>query len=268
MPRVQVGSIALHYARRGGGAPLLLIMGFGGSGAMWDDAFIDLLAPDFDVIALDNRGTGQSEKRDEEIELATLADDAANLLTALGVERAHIFGVSMGGMIAQEFALRHPERLRRLILGCTHHGGADAVRATPEIVELLQPKRGISPREAIQRTYAAMVTPETLANEPAFLDDMAERMLAHATPVFVFRRQMEAIGRFDASGRLDAISAPTLVIAGDRDRLVPPQNAALLAAAIPQARLAIIPDVAHNFFWEARPQTAQLVTQFLQAENA
>jgi len=267
MPRVQADSIALNYTRRGSGVPLLLIMGFGASAAMWDDAFVDLLAPHFDVITVDNRGTGESEKRDEEIDMATLADDAANLLTALSLERAHVFGVSMGGMIAQEFALRHPARLRRLVLGCTNHGGAETVRASPEVVELLLPQRGVSPREAIQRTYAAMVTPETLANESAFLDDMAGRMLAHATPVFVFRRQMEAIGRFDASERLHEISAPTLVIAGDRDCLVPPQNAELLAAAIPQARLAIIPGAAHNFFWEARPRTAQLVTEFLHAET-
>ncbi len=263
MPRIQAGAIAMHYERRGAGAPLVLIMGFGGSGAMWDDAFVDRLAARFDVVVPDNRGTGQSEKADAEIELRTLADDIAHLLDALQIERAHVFGVSMGGMIVQEFALAYPTRLRGLVLGCTNCGGANAVPAAPEVVQLLLPQRGMTPREAIQRTYAAMVTPETLANETAFLDAMAARMLAHATPVFVFRRQMEAIRRFDVCARLHEIAAPTLAITGDRDRLVPPQNSEQIAAAIPGARLAVIPGAAHNFFWEAREVTARLVTAFL-----
>lgn len=265
MPRAQAGAIQLHYDRRGTGDPLILIMGFGGSGAMWGDRTIAALSERFDVIVPDNRGTGRSDKIDELIEIATMAGDIVALMDALGIDRTHIFGVSMGGFIAQEFAVRHPERLRALILGCTNCGGANAVPAAPEIVELLLPVRGTAPRDAIQRTYAAMVTPETLERETTFLDDMAARMLAHATPTFVFRRQMEAIGRFDVCERLHTIQAPTLVITGDRDRLVPPQNSEMIAAAIPNARLAVISGVAHNFFWEAGEQTITLVTEFLLA---
>ncbi len=243
-------------------------MGFGGSGAMWDDGTVGALAARFDVIVPDNRGTGRSQKIDEPIEIATMADDIASLLDALAVPRAHIFGVSMGGFIAQEFALRHPGHLRALVLGCTNCGGAKAVPAEPEIVQLLLPVRGTTPREAIQRSYAAMVTPETIGRETAFLDDMAMRMLAHPTPTFVFGRQMEAISRFDVCSRLGQISAPTLVITGDRDRLVPPQNSEIIATAIPGARLVVIPGVAHNFFWEAREPTAALVTEFLHASGA
>jgi 3-oxoadipate enol-lactonase len=165
MPRVQAGSIAMHYERRGSGDPLVLIMGFGGSGAMWDHTFVDLLAAQFDVIVPDNRGTGQSEKTDEPIELRTLADDTAHLLDALGIARAHVFGVSMGGMVAQEFALAHPQRLRGLVLGCTNCGGPSAVQAEPEIVQLLLPQKGMAPRAVIQRTYQAMLTPETIARD-------------------------------------------------------------------------------------------------------
>ncbi len=264
MPRVQAGSIVMHYERRGSGEPLVLIMGFGGSGAMWDDAFVDLLAAQFDVIVPDNRGTGQSEKIDEPIELRTLADDVAHLLDALGIARAHVFGVSMGGMVAQEFALAHPQRPRGLVLGCTHSGGHGTVPADPEVVQLLLPQKGMAPRDVIQRTFQAMLTPETIARDTTFLDAMAGRMLAHATPVFVFRRQMEAIRRFEVCDRLHAIAAPTLVIAGDRDRLVPPQNAERLAAAIPNARLEVMHGAAHNFSWEAREETARLVTAFLE----
>lgn len=264
MPRVQAGEIQIYYERRGNGPPLLLIMGFGGSGAMWDERIRDLLAQRFDLIVPDNRGTGQSEKRDEAIEVATMADDLAALLDTLGIDRAHVFGVSMGGMIAQAFALRHPDRLRALILGCTHCGGARTVQADPEVRGLLLPQPGMTPQEAVRRTYAAMCTPETISTQTGFLDEMLERMLAHRTPLFVFRRQMEAIGRFDVCDHLHTITAPTLVITGDRDRLVPPQNSEQIAAAIPNARLAVITGAAHNFFWEAPTETAALVTEFVE----
>jgi 3-oxoadipate enol-lactonase len=264
MPDAQAGPIRIHYRREGAGEPLLLVMGFGGSGAMWDDATVAGLARRFDVIVPDNRGTGESEKRDEPIQIATLADDLAALLDALGIARAHLFGVSMGGMIAQEFALRHPDRLRGLVLGCTNPGGSETVAAPPEVVGLLLPQKGMTPHEAVQRTFQAMLTPEFIAAQPGFLETMTARMLEHPTPRFVFARQMEAIGGYSTFARLSEIGAPTLVISGDRDRLVPPQNSRLLAERIPGARLAVIPGVAHNFFWENQPETVRLVTEFLE----
>lgn len=264
MPDAQAGAVRIHYRREGAGEPLVLVMGFGGSGAMWDDETVALLARYFDVIVPDNRSTGQSQKLDEPIEMATMADDLAALLDALSIARAHVFGVSMGGMIAQEFALRYSDRLRGLVLGCTHPGGPRAVPAAPEVVALLLPAKGVQLRAVLQRAYEAMLTPETIAAEPAFLDAMAARMLDHPTPTFAFSRQMQAVERFDAFDRLGAIVAPTLVIAGDRDRLVPPVNSERIAAAIPGAKLVVIPGAAHNFFWEARDDTTQLVSEFLQ----
>ena len=264
MPEAQAGGVRLHYRREGAGEPLLLVMGFGGSGAMWDDATVSGLARRFDVIVPDNRGTGESEKRDEPIEIATMADDLAALLDALDIARAHLFGVSMGGMIAQEFALRHRERLRGLVLGCTNVGGSEMVAASPEVVGLLLPQKGMTPHDAVQHTFLAMLTPEYMAAQPEFLEAMTSRMLAHPTPRFVFARQMEAIGRYSTYARLPAVDAPTLVITGDRDRLVPPQNSRLIAERIAHATLAVIPNVAHNFFWENQPETVRLVTEFLE----
>lgn len=263
MPRIDVHGIGLNYEERGGGPPLLVIMGYGTGAALWGDAYLDRLARAFRVIALDNRGTGGSEKRDEAIEIATLADDAAGLLDALGIPSAHVFGVSMGGMIAQELALRHPERLRRLVLGCTHPGGAHAAPAAPEVVALIGPAKGLSPREAVGRIYEAMATAETRRDRTDFLDDMTTRLLVRPTPVVTLVRQMEAVRRFDAYDRLPAITAPTLVITGDRDILVPPENSRLLAERIPGARLLIIPGAAHNFFWEAAEESARAVELFL-----
>jgi 3-oxoadipate enol-lactonase len=263
MPRVEVNGIGLQYQERGSGAPLLLIMGYGTSAAMWGEEYLDRLARSFRVIALDNRGTGGSDKRDEPIEIATLADDAAALLEALELEAAHVFGVSMGGMIAQELALRHPERVRGLVLGCTHCGGPKAVQASPEVLALIAPAKGMPPREAVGRIYQAMTTDETRRDRLAFLGDMTDRLLARPTPVITLVRQMEAITRFDAYDRLDRITAPALVITGDCDMLVPPENSRSIAERIPGARLAVIPGVAHNFFWEAHEHSARLVEAFL-----
>src|SRR5215218_2271434 len=116
MPRVQVGDIQINYEERGAGEPLLLIMGFGGSLAGWRPEFLDGLARSFRVIAFDNRGTGLSDKPEGSTTVAQMADDGVGLLDALDIPRAHVMGISMGGMIAQELALRHPERVVGLVL--------------------------------------------------------------------------------------------------------------------------------------------------------
>jgi 3-oxoadipate enol-lactonase len=265
MPEIQAGTVRLHCERQGSGDPLLLIMGYGTGAVLWSDAFLEQLARHFELITFDNRGTGRSEKRDEPLEIADLADDAARLVEALGIERLDVVGVSMGGYIAQELVLRHPQSVSRLVLGCTGCGGPGATAAAPEVLALLAPLRGLTPQQAVARTFAAMATPETIASEGPFLEEMTARMLEHATPAFVLRAQMEAIGRWQACDRLGQIASPTLVIHGERDRLVPPKNGAMLASLIPNARLELIPNVAHNFFWEARERTVELITTFLQA---
>jgi pimeloyl-ACP methyl ester carboxylesterase len=243
-------------------------MGYGTSAALWSEGFLDALAAHFDVIAPDNRGTGQSDKPPVDYEIATLADDAAGLLTALGLETAHVFGVSMGGMIAQELALRHPGGVQRLALGCTHPGGAAAVPADPAVLALIQPRPGMTPREAMAGIYAAMTTPETRRDRTVFLDAITDAMLAHRTPAFVLRAQMEAIGRFSTWDRLPSLAAPTLVITGDRDELVPPENSHRLAARIPGARLLVLPGAAHNFFWEAEAETVRQLVSFFTPDRA
>ncbi len=263
MPRIQVNGIGLHYDERGSGPPLLMIMGYGASATLWSDAYLDRMARSFRVLALDNRGTGGSEKRDEPVTMGMMAADAAGLLEALGLESAHVYGVSMGGMIAQELALRHPARMQRLVLGCTHPGGRQAVQAALETLALLGPAKGLSPREAVGRIYQAMATAETRRDRAAFLDDMTDRLLARPTPVVTLVRHMEAVQGFDAYERLTGITAPALVITGDRDILVPPENSRMIAGRIPNARLLVLPGAAHNFFWEAAEESARAVEEFL-----
>src|SRR5271167_2647344 len=135
MTLVQVEEIELDCERSGSGPPLLMIMGMSGTAEHWGQPFLDELRRDFEVIVYDHRGVGASSRLEGSTTIRELAADAAGLLRALGIDSAHVLGISMGGMIAQELALAHPERLRTLALGCTQCGGEGSVRPAPEALQ-------------------------------------------------------------------------------------------------------------------------------------
>lgn len=265
MPRIHAADIELHYDIQGTGEPLLLIMGFGASSAAWRPELVEALARSFRVITFDNRGTGQSDKPDAPYTLALMADDAAGLLDALGIGSAHVFGVSMGGMIAQEFALRHPAKLRGLVLGCTNCGAPVSIPATQETVSLLMIPEGMDPRTAAERAWPALHTPEYIEANRAYLLESIERALEHPTPLYARNRQMQAIMAWKSHERLGQITAPTLIITGDRDVLIPPQNSTILHERIAGSRLHIIPGAAHSFTTSHHEETARVVTAFLRS---
>ncbi len=199
MPVAKIGDLNIHYQVRGLGEPLLLIMGYRGSGFMWGDDLLGPLARYFQLITFDNRGTGKSDKPNAVYTLPMMAEDAAALLQHLNIERAHVFGVSMGGMIAQELALRYPKRVDRLILGCTHCGGAHPILPPLAVLEKLLTPPDMPREEAIRRQWPVMFTPDFVNRHPDFLDHMTERSLAHPTPFYTAIRQAMAIQRV-ASG--------------------------------------------------------------------
>ena len=134
MPHADIDGRKLYYERRGSGEPLLLIQGMTGNHMHWGEPFLSLIEPDFDAIYYDHRGIGRSAAVSDPFSIEDLADDAIALLDLLDVETAHVMGISMGGMTAQELALRHPERLRTLTLGCTFAGGPDSTPTDPAVV--------------------------------------------------------------------------------------------------------------------------------------
>jgi pimeloyl-ACP methyl ester carboxylesterase len=140
--------LKLRYEMRGAGEPVALIMGFSGSGRGWGEPFLKLMEARFKIFVIDNRGTGESDKPDAEFTLGDLAADIAAVLDHAKTPRAHIFGISMGGMIAQEFALAYPERSRGLVLGCTNCGSSHSVTADPAALANLIPAPGMDPIEA------------------------------------------------------------------------------------------------------------------------
>jgi 3-oxoadipate enol-lactonase len=264
MPEQSINAIRLHYDLHGSGDPLILIMGLGASSAAWDPKLVEALACHFSVITFDNRGTGRSDKPDEPYTLPMFAEDAAALLDHLKIGRAHIFGVSMGGMIAQEFALNHPERVRTLTLGCTTAGGKNAVPAPPESLPILSaPRDGVPPEEVIRRGWPLSYSRSYIESHRADLEAAIPRLLQHPTPPFVFKRQFEATLKLHTYARLKQIKAPTLVVTGADDVLIPARNSELIAAEIPGAQLLIIPGVGHNFLTPTQELFLAAFTPFL-----
>jgi 3-oxoadipate enol-lactonase len=253
----------IYWDERGSSEPLLLIMGLSYPSYMWHRTR-PLLAKSYRTIAFDNRGVGQSDAPAGVYPIALMASDAAAVLDAAGVERAHVFGTSMGGMIAQEFALQYPKRVRSLILGCTSPGGPHAAPTGPAALQTLT-RRGISPEEAKEAIIAFIYHPNT--SRERIDEDMAIRMKWYPTPQG-YAGQLNGILGWEAYSRLARITAPTLVIHGETDGLIPVPNARLLAEKIPGAKLALIPDAGHIFETDQTAEAHRVILEFLSAQQS
>ncbi len=265
MPTVKVGDISIYYEVHGEGEPLLLIMGYGHNSGHWFSQ-IPGLSQEYGVIAFDNRGTGRSDKPDIPYTIEMMARDAAGLLEALGIDAAHIYGVSMGGMIAQEFALRHPDKVLSLVLGCTTPGGSNTILPDAEAMDLLfdtERMKRLTPEQGARETLPFLCNQEFIDNNPDIVEQYVSKTVEHVTPLHGFMRQAEAIMKHDTYDRLPQIKAPTLVIAGTADRLVPVGNSRILASRIPNAELVILENMGHFFFMEALEEASKAILDFL-----
>jgi pimeloyl-ACP methyl ester carboxylesterase len=266
MPEIVNDGVKLHYEVRGQGDPLLMVMGLGASSASWPPTLIDELAKSFRVITYDNRGTGQSDKPDVPYALGMFAADAIALLDHLGVPRAHVFGVSMGGMISQELALGYAPRLQTVTLGCTTFGGKHAIPPPPESIKLLTaPRDGASEAEIIRRGWPLAYTPAFIKDHRDLLEAGIPRLLEHPTPPYAYKRHIDATYGLKTYDRLPQIMTPTLVVTGAEDVLIPAKNSELLAARIPNAKLHVIPNAAHAFFAQAQSAFLEIFLPFIQS---
>lgn len=253
MPKITVGDLDIHYQIQGAGEPLLLIMGLSFSLLDWGTIFPDLLAQHYKVILFDNRDAGRTSQSTHPFTVTQMADDAASLLLALNIPKAHVLGISMGGMIAQHFALNHPKQLDKLILGCTAAGGACSEFGdisgflTGNLLDLL-------------------FTPEFIASHQPDLTQLLQATASFHSQGLALQRQLQAMGTHDTCHSLSRITAPTLVITGDRDPVIPPQNSAFLAKAIPGAKQVTIADASHGFCVSHPEATASALIDFLQHE--
>ncbi|OUM84410.1 MAG: hypothetical protein BAA01_00890 [Bacillus thermozeamaize] len=262
MPTIQANGIEMYYEIHGQGTPLVMIMGLSANLDWWEPEMIERLSKRYRLLLFDNRGAGRTEKPAVEYSIPMFAQDTAALMSQVGIEKAHILGVSMGGMIAQEFALHYPERVDKLVLVCTNCGGAQSVPASPEVLGWLA-NRNVSPDELKQRQLKLLFPDSFVAEQPDKVERFWERVSRAPIPLEAFQRQLGAIQRFGTYDRLDRITSPTLVMTGSEDILVPPRNSEILAERIPGARLEIFPGGGHGFTGQFPEKFCQVVEQFL-----
>jgi 3-oxoadipate enol-lactonase len=255
--------VEVAYEIRGDGAPLALVHGLAYDRHGWG-RLPDLLAQRFRVVLVDNRGVGESDAPEGPYAVAQMAADVVAVLDDAGIERTNLFGVSLGGFIAQEFALTYPERVDKLVLCSTMPGGPsshpmpapgqDAFAKFPTL------EREAGLRLMVENSLGARGVQEV----PGLVDEVYRYRLDRAPSLAAWQAQAYAGAMFDAYDRIGAIAAPTLVVHGGSDNVVDTRNGELLGELIPNARVAVVPDRGHLMVWEDSERVAELVTEFLQ----
>ncbi|MBI4518263.1 MAG: alpha/beta fold hydrolase [Deltaproteobacteria bacterium] len=274
MSIAKVGSLELYYEEHGSGGPLLLIMGLAADSTAWLFQ-VPEFAEHYRTVTFDNRGVGRSSKPPGPYTISQMADDTAGLLDALGIARTHVVGVSMGGMIAQELALRHPQRVCGLVLGCTYpEPDADIERQRQFSVSELGGQitasgeiqidfTSLDPMSFFQTLLPAVFNPEFMERELPKLIELFGGALQYGFSMDAVLGQVAAVMSHRATERLHQIRSPTLVITGDADRLVPPANSDIIAQRVPGARLVKIPGGSHGFNFETPELFNREVLDFL-----
>lgn len=268
MPFVEVNKdriyskIRIYCEMLGNGEPLLLIEGLGYATWMWYRQLEDL-SGQYQAIVFDNRGVGKSDKPDTPYSIEMMAGDAAGLLVALGVRKAHVLGVSMGGLIAQALAIHHPDLVRSLVLACTTHGGPGSVPVPPETAAAMLNKKGLPEKDALREAMKYAFAPDFLDAHPEELEKIIAWRMSEPTPQYAKQRQMEAVLGVNLVHKLKDIEVPVLILTGDGDRVIPMANSELLHKAIKGSSLEVFPGGGHLFFIEQAPAFNRQVLAFL-----
>ena len=262
---VDTNSQQIYYEMYSEGEPLILVMGIGGDSTMWSSFQVPAFSTKYQVIVLDNRDAGRSSKATAPYTIADMADDVAGLMDDLGIERAHVLGISMGGMIAQEFALQHPARLNKLIL--TGTGAATGQAKFDPIMSWNFVKQHDNEGLAFAaQQFIWLFSTEFLRNHQA-VDQTLALFASNPNPFTpeAYARQAEAYLKHNALDRLKYVKAPTLVISGEQDRLAPPWIARELADAIPGAKFHLVEGngASHALILERPDDFNQIAMNFL-----
>jgi len=270
MPKAKVNGININYGVYGHGEPLVLIMGFAGPKLGWifQKCFFK---KHYQVVTFDNRGVWRTDKPNGPYSTKMMADDTVGLMDHLGIKKAHILGVSMGGMIAQELAINYPERVQKLVLGCTYASQDETGGWTPEYYKGIGFDDNSSNDElekvAIGRLLTTVFSLSFNNRLYRMLATLLARMYAILLSTKGVRAQHEALLGHNALDRLHEIKAPTLVIAGIQDRLIRPSSSETIADRIPNAKLIKVKDGSHSFFIEMKGRFNREVLAFLKEEK-
>ena len=261
MPIAKTENLNIYYEIIGQGQPLVMIRGVGSNVDHWYEQ-VPVLSKKYQLLVFDNRGIARSSDPGGSFSTKNMAADTAALMEALGIKKAHVLGYSMGGMIAQELALAYPEKIIGLILVATDCGISLRIKAQPEYSRLFTEMIRLGTNEAKTAAAGCLFAKQTFESRPDVIQRYAEVSLRFPAPQKTLERQWEAITRHDACDRLQNITAPTLVITGSEDVLIPPENSRVLAERIPDAQARSI-DGGHLFVVEQAQQFNEAVLDFL-----
>lgn len=262
---IEAGDLKICYKLQGTGCPLVLIMGLTAGMDWWDPEFIDALSTKYRVLMFDTRGAGRTVTPPEgDFSIEMFSDDTALLMDKLGIEKAHVFGFSMGGIIAQALALRYPGKVSKLVLGGTFCGGKETVMPSPEATKMLLDASG-GLEGLFSRCLELMFPWQFLADNPGYAEDFRRRFMAAPVTPHNARRQLVASMKLGTYSMLPEIKVPALVVTGRDDILIPPRNSHILAERIPGARLIEYSGAGHCFMSPAREQFTRDIMEFLES---
>lgn len=284
--KVAVNGIEIYCEVHGSGEPLILIEGLGYSSWMWYKQ-LPVLSEDYQVIVFDNRGVGKTDKPEEEYSIEIMAEDAAGLLKTLGIDSAHVLGVSMGGFIAQELALRHPDMVRSLILVSTNMGSYNKPYVSPVfwggflklwgfLPEILEASGkasvpvnnyGLSREEKIRYGLSLALSRKYFDAHPDEVEKIVQWRMDNPQPNYAWRNQLQAGIKFDSSGRVHEIKAPALVISGSEDRIIKPESTKELSEALEDSTFKPIEGAGHLLFIERSRKFNNTVLRFLDSQK-
>ena len=262
MPVAKTENLNVYYEIIGHGPPLVMIRGVGSNVDHWYEQ-VPVLSRKYQLLVFDNRGIARSSDPGGSFSTKDMAADTVALMEAVGIKKAHVLGYSMGGMIAQELALAYPDKINGLILVATDCGISLRIEARPEYDRLFTEMIRLGTNEAKTAATACLFAKQTFESRPDIIQRYAEVSLRFPAPQETLKRQWEAISRHDACGRLQNITAPTLVITGSEDVLIPPENSRVMAERIPDAQLCSIDGGGHLFVVEQPQQFNEAVIGFL-----
>jgi len=263
MPIANVNGININYSVWGQGNPLIIIMGLGAAKIRWGFQ-LGPFRKYYRTITFDNRGVGKSDKPTGPYTIKMMADDVIGLMDHLGIEKAHIFGGSMGGMIAQELAINHPERVNKLVLACTFARRDETSGFSSEINKAIEAYERSSRDEASFRRFSSVIMPLAISKwyNRVLLIPLLKIAIRFIT-LTGYIAQLEAVAAHDAADRLGMIKAPTLVITGTEDRVIKPISSEVIASLVPNAKLVKVLGGGHNFPTEMRSEFNKEVLDFL-----
>jgi 3-oxoadipate enol-lactonase len=277
MPKVTVNDIQMYYEVTGKGFPLVMINGLSDSLDCWDPRLIEALSKKFELVLFDNRDVGRTDMSKREYTMKTFADDTVGLMNALGISKANVLGISMGGMIAQELVLNYPETVTKLVLCSTGNNWCFSQEvsrivlavgeSSPEELTRMIFSLNVAndfPRNFLkQHPFAAICfTADFVIENPELVTHIFQRAAEHPISKEGWRRQLSAIRGFNTQGRLQQIRNPTLVLHGSRDIEIPPENGSTLAQAIPNAKLVYFDKSAHYLAEQIR-EVINVLSAFL-----